>query len=199
MVRIQIIFFAAAAVLALAAAGLVFYASSRLGSGGDDAAAISDIGGPFELIDQTGHRRTDQDFRGRYMLLYFGYTYCPDVCPTTLQSMADALAKLGMKADRIVPVFITLDPERDTPDVLRKYLHAFGSDFVGLTGTLPAITNAAHAYRVFFAKHPVAGGEYSVDHSSMIYLVGPDGKLVTFYDAGTGSTDLATQLATHIS
>ncbi len=194
MLRVQIFLFVAAAALALVAGGLVFYAGDRLSGIGDSPAVLSGIGGPFELTDQDGHRRSDRNFRGHYVLLYFGYTYCPDVCPTTLQAMADALAKLGPKADTIVPVFVTLDPERDTPSVLKRYLAEFGSRFVGLTGSIAEIANVAHAYRVYFAKHPLPGGGYSVDHSSVVYLLGPDGKLLTFYDAITDSGVLAKDL-----
>jgi len=194
MIRVQTFLFAAAAILALVAGGLVFYAGSRLSGSGGMPAALSDIGGPFRLVDQNGRPRTDKDFRGRYVLVYFGYTYCPDVCPTTLETVADALAKLGPRADRIVPVFITVDPERDSPAVLKKYLGEFGNRFVGLTGSLADITKVAHAYRVYFAKHPMPGGGYSVDHSSTLYLLGPDGKLVTFYDTSTNSAALAADL-----
>lgn len=194
MIRARIFLFAVAALLAVIAGGLIFYADNRLSGTQDTSAGLSEIGGPFALIDQNGHRRTDKDFRGRYVLLYFGYTFCPDVCPTTLQSMADALSTNSLQTARIVPVFITLDPQRDTPAVLKRYLAAFGSRFIGLTGTLGNITSVAHAYRVYFAKHPLPGGGYSVDHSSVIYLLGPDGKLVTFYDAGTNGDALAKDL-----
>jgi cytochrome oxidase Cu insertion factor (SCO1/SenC/PrrC family) len=199
MIRIQTFLFVAAAVLVLLAGSLVFYADNRFSGLGDNEAALSDIGGPFQLIDQEGHLRSDKDFRGRYVLLYFGYTYCPDVCPTTLEAMADALTKIGLKSDGVVPVFITLDPERDKPAVLKRYMAAFGSRFVGLTGSLGDITSIAHAYRVYFAKHPLPGGGYSVDHSSTLYLLGPDGKLVTFYDASTDSAAIAKDLRARLS
>jgi protein SCO1/2 len=192
MVRVQTILFALAAVFAVLAAGLVWYVTTELPrqqSGGETA--LASIGGPFVLTDQDGHARSDKDFRGRFVLLYFGYTYCPDVCPTTLQDMANALAKLGPKSANVVPVFITIDPERDTPAVLKKYMPAFGPHFVGLTGSMADITRVAHAYRVYFAKQPVTGGGYSVDHSSIVYLLGPDGKLVAIFDASAGANALA--------
>jgi protein SCO1/2 len=116
------------------------------------------------------------------MLIYFGYSYCPDVCPTTLSLMADALDKLGPKATRVVPVFITIDPERDTPARLKAYMRSFGPRFVGLTGDLKTIVKVAADYRVYFRKHPLDGGNYGLDHSSVIYLMGPDGKFVTYWD-----------------
>ena len=129
------------------------------------------IGGPFSLIDQNGERRTDKDYRGKFMLVYFGYTYCPDVCPTTLAVLSAALDKLGTKADDVVPVFISVDPKRDTPETLKSYLAAFGPRFVGLTGTDEEVATAAKAYRVFYQVHPGEGGAYTLDHSSVIYLM----------------------------
>src|SRR6185503_11056151 len=107
-----------------------------------------DLGGPFTLTDQNGARRSDAEFRGKYMLVFFGYTFCPDVCPTTLAVMGAALDKLGKQGDRIVPIFITVDPERDTSPVLKAYISAFGSKFVGFAGTQEEIAAAAKAYRV---------------------------------------------------
>jgi len=199
MLRVQTFLFALAAALALLAAGLIWYVAMELpGQQPSGQASFAAIGGPFVLVDQNGHTRTDRDFRGRLVLLYFGYSYCPDVCPTTLQDMADAIAKLGPEGRRVAPVFITVDPERDTPAVLRKYVGAFGPRFVGLTGSLADITRVAHAYRVYFAKHPMPGGGYSVDHSGTIYLLGRDGKLVTIYDASAGSGPLAADLRSRL-
>jgi len=199
MMRVQTFLFALAAGLALIAAGLVWYVAMELpGQPTSGQISYSAIGGPFVLTDQNGRTRSDHDFGGRFVLLYFGYSYCPDVCPTTLQDMADALAKLGPEGRRVVPVFITVDPERDTPAVLKKYVGAFGPSFVGLTGSLADITRVAHAYRVYFAKHPAPGGGYSVDHSGTIYLLGPDGKLVTIYDASAGAAPLAADLKSRL-
>ncbi len=188
-----------ALLLAILAGGLLWYLGQNSlrfdTSGGTNAASV---GGPFALIDQNGARRTDKDFHGRWVLLYFGYSYCPDVCPTTLGVMADALSKLGPKAAHVVPVFVSIDPERDTPAVLKKYLAAFGPEFVGLTGPLPEITAAAHEYRVYFAKHPLEGGGYAVDHSSVVYLLDPQGRFVKFYDDTTKPADLARDLSARL-
>jgi cytochrome oxidase Cu insertion factor (SCO1/SenC/PrrC family) len=156
------------------------------------------IGGPFSLIDQDGAPRSDKDFRGRFALVYFGYTNCPDVCPTTLAMMADALDRLGAKSTRFTPIFITVDPARDTSKILKQYLAAFGPRFVGLTGSPSSIAAAEHEYRVYAAKHPLPGGGYAMDHSGEIYLLGPDGKLVAFYDTGIDSKMLAADLAKRI-
>jgi protein SCO1/2 len=190
-VRVQTFLFSLAGLFAVLASGLVWYVTTQLPSQQTSGeAALASIGGPFVLTDQDGHRRSSGDFRGRFVLLYFGYTYCPDVCPTTLQDMATALSKLGPKSARVVPAFITIDPERDTPAVLKKYVAAFGPRFVGLTGSVADITRVAHSYRVYFARQPAPGGGYSVDHSSILYLLGPDGKLIAIFDASAGAKAL---------
>lgn len=156
------------------------------------------IGGPFALIDQDGAARTDKDFRGRFALVYFGYSFCPDICPTTLATMAEALDALGAKSARITPVFITIDPARDSPKMLKQYLAAFGPRFVGLTGSPSAIAAVEREYRVYAAKRPLPGGGYAMDHSGEIYLIGPDGKLVAFYDTGVDAKALAADLEKRI-
>ena len=141
-----------------------------------------DIGAPFTLIDQDGKPRSSRGFAGKYMLIYFGYTYCPDVCPTTLALMGDAIGRLGPKGAQVVPVFITVDPERDTPAQLKSYLKSFGPNFVGFTGDVKSVAKVAADYRVYFRKHPLDGGGYGMDHSSVIYLMGPDGKFIAYWD-----------------
>ncbi len=129
------------------------------------------------------------------MLIYFGYSFCPDVCPTTLAMIGDALEKLGPRRSRIVPIFITVDPARDTPAQLRSYLKAFGPGFVGLTGHAKAIAKVAGDYRVYFKKQPLPGGGYGMDHSTVIYLMGPDGRFVTYWDdTAVGPDRLAEEL-----
>jgi protein SCO1/2 len=164
-----------------------------------------EFGGSFSLTDQNGMRRTDMDFRGKYMLIFFGYTYCPDVCPTTLAVEAEALDKLGVRASRIVPIFITVDPKRDTPDKLKSYLSAFDAqpssvrpNFVGLTGTPEEIEQAADAYEVYYRAHldgRFGGAEgYSVDHTGNVYLMSPEGKFVAYYSQGISPDELAADL-----
>jgi protein SCO1 len=147
------------------------------------------VGGPFKLVDQHGKTVTDRDFRGRYMLVFFGFTHCPDICPAELQVISAALDALGPKADKVVPIFITLDPERDTPEVMGDYVKNFGTNFVGLSGSAEAIAQAAKAYRVAYSKFVPEGQEdsknYSVDHSALVYLMGPDGQYVTHFSYGT--------------
>jgi protein SCO1/2 len=134
------------------------------------------IGGPFHLIDGHGKPVRDTDFRGKFMLVYFGYTHCPDACPTMLSDMASAIDHLPA-ADRakLVPIFITVDPERDTPAMMGDYAQAFGTSFVGLTGSQAEITKAEQAYHVYAQKHKLKNGDYAMDHSSILYIMGPDG------------------------
>jgi protein SCO1/2 len=145
------------------------------------------IGGPFALIDQTGARRTDVDFRGKLLLVYFGFTYCPDVCPTDLQEIAAAVDRLGPAGDTVQPIFITVDPERDTPAHLKDYVSLFHPRLVGLTGSAAAIRDAARAYRTYYAKVPLDKGDYTVDHSAFIYLMGRDGDYLGFFPPGTSA------------
>jgi protein SCO1/2 len=143
------------------------------------------IGGAFALIDQNGKRRTDADFHGKFMLVYFGFTYCPDVCPTDLQQMGLAVDRLGAAADAVQPIFITVDPERDTAEHLKDYVANFHSRFIGLTGDAPAIHEAARVYRAYYAKVELGKSDYTVDHSSFIYLMGRDGEYLGFFPPGT--------------
>jgi cytochrome oxidase Cu insertion factor (SCO1/SenC/PrrC family) len=191
--------------LVLALAGGILWHESRLvpGLGRTVTIGIAQVGGPFRLTDHTGKTVTQQDFHGRYMLIYFGYSFCPDVCPTTLGVMAEALQKLGSDSRRVVPIFITIDPERDTPKVLADYMKAFGPQFVGLTGSSAAIRDVEKEYRVYAVKRPLdpskgSGGGYGMDHSSVLYLMGPNGKLVSFYDEAISPDDLAKDLRAKI-
>ncbi|HTR17104.1 MAG TPA: SCO family protein [Acetobacteraceae bacterium] len=153
------------------------------------------IGGPFTLSDGGGHVVTDQTFRGRWMLVYFGYTHCPDVCPTTLTTLTQALDALGQEhAAHVAPVFITVDPERDTPEVVRDYVHAFDPRITGLSGTAAQVADAERAYRVYAARHPTKDGGYEMDHSSVIYVMGPDGDFVTVLGDDSKPQDIATKL-----
>jgi protein SCO1/2 len=181
--------------VAALAGGLLWHESETVpGLGKTVITGQATVGGPFRLIDQAGKTVTDADFRGRYLLIYFGYSFCPDVCPTTLGVMAQALEKMGTDSARIVPIFITVDPARDTPKVLADYMKAFGPAFVGLTGSDAEIKAVEKEYRVYAAKRPLANGNYGMDHSSVMYLMGPTGKLVSFYDEAISPDDLAKDL-----
>ncbi|CAA7626814.1 SCO family protein [Magnetospirillum sp. SS-4] len=171
-------------------------------TGGNSEASkpIPAIGGPFTLTDQDGKAVSDRDYRNRYMLVFFGYTYCPDVCPTTLSTVAGAMEKLGPSfANKVVPIFITVDPERDTVAAMKTYVEAFGFGIQGLTGTPEQITQVAKDFKVYAAK--VKGDtpdSYSVDHSAILYLLGPDGRFVAHFTHGISVDDLIAGLKKHI-
>jgi len=181
--------------IAALAGGLLWHESETVpGLGRSVITGQADVGGPFRLTDQNGKSVSDTDFRGRYMLIYFGYSFCPDVCPTTLSVMAQALDKLGGESRRVTPIFITIDPERDTPQVLGDYMKAFGPNFLGLTGSAAAIKDVEKKYRVYAVKKPLEKGAYGMDHSSVLYLMGPNGKIISFYDEAISPDDLAKDL-----
>lgn len=153
------------------------------------------IGGPFSLVDQNGRTRTDADFRGSFMLIYFGYTNCPDICPLALSTMSAAVESLGDKGKAVVPVFVTVDPERDTVEKLKPYAERIDPRLVALTGSTEAIATAAKAYHVYSAKHPEKDGSYSMDHSSVIFLMGPDGQYRTHFHAEASAQEMAQGIA----
>ncbi|MGI9412390.1 MAG: SCO family protein [Hyphomicrobiales bacterium] len=160
------------------------------------------FGGPFELVDHDGIARTDRDYRGRYLLIYFGYTYCPDICPASLQEMAAALEQLGERAKGVVPVFVTVDPKRDTPDVLKAYVMQFGDRFVGLGGSEQQISKVARSFRLHRLKvvPDWASGpeDYLVDHSSLTFLVGPEGEVLTLFPHDTPAATMAMRLRNYL-
>jgi len=141
------------------------------------------IGGPFALVDQDGKPFSSEQLKGKPTLIYFGYAFCPDVCPTSLLLMETAIDKLGPDAAKKVNlVFITIDPERDTPKLLKGYVSNFGPSFIGLTGTTEQVAAAARTYRVYFQKVPGKdGGPYLMDHSSIVYLLDRNGRFVTHF------------------
>ena len=150
------------------------------------------LGGPFTLVNTAGETVTEASFRGKWMLVYFGYTFCPDVCPTELQTMSAALDRLGPLGAGVVPVFITVDPERDTPAVLAEYTKLFDERLVGLTGSKEQVAGAAKSYRVYFARAKAKdNSDYLMDHSSFIYLVGPDGGFRALFRHGMTVPELA--------
>jgi protein SCO1/2 len=180
---------------ALVGAGILFLTTPP-GSQPVESSGTALIGGPFSLTGSDGKTITDQTFRGRYMLVFFGFTHCPEICPAELQVIAQALDKLGDKAKDVVPVFITLDPERDTPTVMGAYVKSFGPNFVGLTGTPDQIAKAAKAYRIAYAKveDKNSPGDYSIDHSAIAYLMDPQGKYVTHFTYGLSPQEMAEKL-----
>jgi protein SCO1/2 len=184
-------------ILAVAAVlgGTAWHLGDRVGGlGRTVVTGEARIGGPFALTDQDGKIYTDKDLRGRWTLLYFGYTHCPDVCPITLTLIADTMDKLGAKASRVTPVFITVDPARDTPQVMKQYVSAFGKKFVGLTGSPAQIAAVLREFHVYAKKRPVKGGGYGMDHSGSIYLMDPSGKFAGTYEEVAGPDKIAADL-----
>lgn len=197
--RPQLIF----AILALLAALLVAATSYYLANSSHREAGSGTalVGGPFTLTDQTGKKVTDKDFLGKFTLVFFGYTYCPDVCPTELQVMSAALDNLGAKADNIQPIFISIDPQRDTPEVLKQYVVNFHPRLVGLTGSPEEIASVAKAYRVYYSKVEGSSGpdNYLMDHSTIIYLMDRQGKFLKHFTYSTDAAALAKTIEEAIS
>jgi protein SCO1/2 len=158
------------------------------------------LGGPFDLLDQFGKRRTSADFSGKYMMVYFGYSFCPDICPMGLQHMSKALELLGTDIDQIAPIFITVDPERDTVDNLKTYAQNWHTSFVFLTGSEEAVKQVLQAYKVYAVKAKPDGtmADYLIDHSALIYIMGRDGKLVGFFPHTTEPEVIAKNLRTYL-
>jgi protein SCO1 len=143
------------------------------------AQQVAAIGGPFKLTDQNGQPFSDQDLKGRPFLVFFGFTHCPDVCPTALFEISEIMRALGPDAARTRALFITVDPERDTPTVIKDYLSSFDPQVVGLTGDAAAIAAVAKSYRVYFKKVPLEQGGYTMDHTAIVYLMDKDGRFVS--------------------
>jgi protein SCO1/2 len=154
--------------------GVILFASHYQGNG----PGASAIGGPFKLIDQNGKPITDQDMKGKPYLVFFGYTHCPDICPTTLFELSEVMRALGPDADKTRALFISIDPERDTPAAMKDYLSSFDPHLMGATGDAKAIGVAEKEYRVYAKKVPGENGDYSMDHTALVYLMDKDGRFV---------------------
>ncbi|MGY2052605.1 SCO family protein [Methylobacterium sp. JK268] len=183
---------------ALLLAALVLAAAAPLRAqepGRRSAAALMDalmwnrepVGGPFALVDQAGRPRTQDDFRGTLLVVYFGFTSCPDICPTDLMEIGRLLTLLGERGEAVQPLFITLDPERDTVARLAEYVPSFHPRLIGLTGSPEAVRRVADAYKVYSERVPLDGGEYTIDHSGFIYLMDRTGAYRGFFPPGTSA------------
>ena len=166
----------------------------RPGTPAAGGGAAASTGGPFALVDQDGRTRTDAEFRGALMLVYFGYSACPDIGPAELEAITAALDRLGDKAGNVQPIFITIDPERDTAAQLKSYVARFSPRLLGLTGTSAQIAAVAKSYRVYYAKVPIHGGGktgYLMDYSGLVYLIGRDGRYLTHFTPQTTAEQMA--------
>jgi protein SCO1/2 len=189
-------------ILAAFVAGLASVFAVVLVVAGREPGAIatpsSSIGGPFRLIDQSGRAVTDQDFKGHPFLVFFGYTHCPDVCPTTLFEVSEIFGKLGADAERASALFVTVDPERDTPEALKDYLSSFNPRLLGLTGDVAAIETIAREYRVYMKKVPGEKGDYAMDHTALVYLMDRDGRFVAPFNIKRKPEDAAADLRKYL-
>ncbi len=198
----------AAVLIAVAVAYWGVYERTPKSSQKTDAPAASaptsssvPIGGPFALTDHNGTAVTQKDFYGRYLLVMFGYTYCPDVCPTQLSTASDAIDALGEKVTNVTPVFITVDPERDTVEHLKEYASYFHPRLIAMTGTPEQIKAVAKAYRVYYAKsgeNKDDPEDYLMDHSAITYLIGPDGKFLAHFSHGTDAETMAKRIREYL-
>jgi protein SCO1/2 len=185
----------------LGVAALLLVTGGYLWLLGGTAPPPSAIGGPFQLTAANGETVTDRSYAGRYMLVYFGYSSCRDVCPATLGAVGDAMDALGAKAARVQPLFITVDPHRDTPAVLARYVANFSPRLIGLTGTPRQLRDVQREYRVTSIAHTDDAGatDYTVDHSSVLYLIGPDGRYLAPISADATGAAMAAAIAKHVS
>jgi protein SCO1 len=174
--------------------GVFLYATGNFGAG----PATSAIGGPFKLIDQNGNTITDGDFKGRPFLVFFGYTHCPDVCPTTLFDVSEVMRVLGKDADRTGALFVTVDPERDTPAVMKDYLSSFDPHLRGATGDRVAIDAVEKAYRVYAKKVQMENSDYTMDHTALVYLMDKQGRFVTPFSLKRRPEEAAADLRRHL-
>ena len=160
------------------------------------------FGGPFTLVDHRGRERSDKDFQGRYLLVYFGYTFCPNICPTGLQTLSSALDLLGEEAAKVQPLFISVDPERDRPEILKPFVAQFHPRLIGLTGSEKQVRDVARTYRIFRGKVIIPDepkDEYLVTHTPTTFLMGPDGKFVTLFPHDTDAEVMAKALKRYLN
>jgi protein SCO1 len=174
--------------------GVILFASHYQGTSSGPSA----IGGPFKLIDQNGKPITDEDMKGHPFLVFFGYTHCPDICPTTLFEMSEVLRAMGKDADRIGALFITVDPERDTPAAMGDYLSSFDPHLRGASGDRQAIDAVEKAYRVYAKKVPTDNGDYSMDHTALVYLMDKQGRFVAPFKFNRKPEDAAADLRRYL-
>ncbi len=163
-----------------------------------EAAAPSSVGGPFRLTDQRGEVVTEETLKGAPFVVFFGFTHCPDICPTTLFEMSEALGRLGDDAARISALFVTVDPERDTQEVMARYLGSFSPRIRGLTGSATAVDDMVKAYRAYYRKVPLEGDDYTMDHTAVVYLMDRNGRFVAPLNLDKPADELAAELRRYL-
>lgn len=182
-----------AGALALAAAAILTFSPSRQGQSG-----TASVGGPFTLTTQEGKPLTDKDLRGAPFLVFFGFTHCPDICPTKLFEISETLRAAGPKGETLRALFVTVDPERDTPDVMKSYLGSFDPRIVGLSGDRPAIDAMVKAYRAYARKVPLKDDDYTMDHTALVYLMGKDGSFIGAFNSEQPPAQAAQEWLRHL-
>jgi protein SCO1 len=193
--RLMVISTAFVAGLVLCVGVILLVESRSAGTGAVQAAAI---GGPFNLTDQDGQPFSDRDLKGKTFLVFFGFTHCPDVCPTTLFEISEIMRKLGPEADRTAALFISVDPERDTAEAMKDYLSSFDPHLRGLTGDAASLAAVAKAYRVYYKKVPLEGGDYTMDHTAIVYLMDKQGRFVSPFNMKRTADVAAADLRKHL-
>jgi cytochrome oxidase Cu insertion factor (SCO1/SenC/PrrC family) len=190
--RPKLIFASVMIILAVIAAALAL----TLRADGPQSSGTALIGGPFTMVNQKSETVTEKTYAGQYTLVFFGFTFCPDVCPTELQVITAAFNQMGADAEKITPIFVTIDPERDTPDVMANYVTSFHPRLQGLTGTPEQVAVMAKAYHIYYQKVPDPKNpkDYEMDHSAIIYLMGPDGKFLKHFTYSTDAKALSDAL-----
>jgi len=195
--RLLVIFTTFFAGLVLCLGVILFVGGRGTGTGGGIIQSAA-IGGPFRLIDQDGKAFSDQDLKGKTFLVFFGFTHCPDVCPTTLFEISEIMRDLGPDADRTAALFISVDPERDTPEAMKDYMASFDPHVRALTGDAAALAAVAKAYRVYYKKVPLDGGDYTMDHTAIVYLMDKDGRFVSPFSMKRTAEVAAADLRKHL-
>jgi protein SCO1/2 len=192
-------FIAGALAFAVGAAGLAG-ALIHLGGrgGGQTAAQASTVGGAFQMVDQTGAAVTDADVKGKPFLVFFGFTHCPDVCPTALYEITQALEALGPDAEKTQALFVTVDPERDTPEALKSYLSSFSPRIRGLTGSQAQVDAMVKAYRAYAKKQPLKDGDYTMDHTAIVYLMDKNGAFVAPLNLKRAPDEIAAEIRRYV-
>lgn len=179
--------------VALAAAAFITFAPQRSGQSG-----AASVGGPFSLTTQAGAKLTDADLRGAPFLVFFGFTHCPDICPTKLFEISEALRAAGPKGEKLKALFVSVDPSRDTPEVLKSYLGSFDPRILGLSGDRPAIDAMIKAYRAYARKVPLQGDDYTMDHTALVYLMGKDGGFIGAFNIEQPPAQAAQEWLRHL-
>jgi protein SCO1 len=166
--------------------------------GGPRSVTASAIGGPFQLVDQSGQAVTDKSLKGKPTIMFFGFTHCPDVCPTALFEMSEILRAMGNDAKRVNAFFVSVDPERDTPQIMKDYLSSFDPNLKGLTGSPEAVAEIISGYRVYAKKVPLKDGDYTMDHTALIYLMDRDGRFVAPFNIKRRPEEAAADLKRYL-